>query len=158
MQSRTHHSWSTIIDGTAHPDPPIQKQVIRQMFTCNWEPFQMSHYALRKLILLLGNRKVHIKAILNISSDCLKETETPHYRHLVFNFLWTLTANFFKGKECMVQWKQLVLTLTVHLKKKKKRELSFQMGIKRQREIKFFKTSFFFFFSPPFRNSILDHQ
>lgn len=33
--------------------------------------------------------------------------------------------------------------------KKKKKELSFQMGIKRQQEIKFFKTSFFFFFPHP---------
>lgn len=50
----------------------------------------------------------------------VKETETPNYVHLIFNLLLILTENFFKGK-CMVQWKQLVLTLTVHLQNKKKK-------------------------------------
>lgn len=68
----THHSWSTIIAGTAHPEPPIQKQVIRHVYMQLRTISNVTLRTLKSLFHYWEIGKVHIKAILNISSDCLK--------------------------------------------------------------------------------------
>lgn len=70
----THHSWSTIIAGTARPrasdsEAGYQTHVymqLRTIFKCHITHSEKSLFHYWEI------GKVHIKAILNISSDCLK--------------------------------------------------------------------------------------
>lgn len=118
---------STKINGTAHPEPPSQSSYQTNDYMPSRTNANITLPTPRAYFYYCEIGKCTLKQFKTFSSDCLKETETPHYRHFEFKPSVNTNSKLRAITQCTME--QLVWTLTVQLNRKIKRALAFQMGI-----------------------------